>query len=173
MEFKFEAHPESTLHLFLFSDVTNSEKLVQLLQAGTLEPELAFFNAALVPSTFPVLVAASKALTAGARGQLRTRTVHAELVYNYAASKHIRDSLRRCGISEQSTYVLVARFQSIPQEVADIRRLVEGTEISLEELGSRYDMELVKKQFKIAPLELETVALEDAITCRIAAREAL
>ncbi|CAI5512113.1 unnamed protein product [Closterium sp. Naga37s-1] len=63
--------------------------LLSQLQSGTMHPEVAFLNATLVPGTFPVLVAAHKALTSAATGCLKSRTLHSELVFNYAASKHV------------------------------------------------------------------------------------
>lgn len=87
------------------------------MQAGTLEPEVAFLNASLVsasghridassllyfwfpdiyhlqlrqiPDVFPVLAAAYKTLVAKSRESLTTRTLHSELVYNYSGSKHV------------------------------------------------------------------------------------
>lgn len=96
-----------------------------------------------IPDIFPVLAAASKTLLAKSRESLTTRTPHSELVYNYSGSKHvsvslvsilslkvffwlnslsfwhekISESLKRCGISENSTYILVARFAASADEV--------------------------------------------------------
>ncbi|RVW49852.1 hypothetical protein CK203_069943 [Vitis vinifera] len=91
--------------------------LLDSMQAGTLEPEVAFLNASLIPDVFPVLAAAHKTLLAKSRESLTTRTLHSELVYNYSGSKHITESLKRCGISDSSTYVLVARFNTSLDEV--------------------------------------------------------
>jgi len=79
----------TTLTLALFTDVTNSKELLELMQAGTLEPEVAFLNASLIPDIFPVLAAAHKTLLAKSRESLTTRTLHSELVYNYSGSKHV------------------------------------------------------------------------------------
>lgn len=45
-----------------------------------------------VPDLLIVQVAAQKALAAKSRGLLRTRSLHAELVYNLSGSKHVRKS---------------------------------------------------------------------------------
>ncbi|CAK9219873.1 unnamed protein product [Sphagnum troendelagicum] len=172
-EFELDTHPGRRLHLLLFVDVTNSRGLVQAMQAGTLVPELAFFNASLVPDTFPVLAAAHKAVLSQTRGSLVTRTLHSELIYNYSGSKHITEALRRSGINESSTYVLVAHFDGTPDELEATRALVQGREISLQELLERADHPLILKHYKITPAELEISSLADAITCRIAARDAI
>ncbi|KAJ6936763.1 EKC/KEOPS complex subunit Tprkb [Populus alba x Populus x berolinensis] len=107
----------NTLSLSLFIDVTNSKELLDSMQAGKLEPEVAFLNASLIPDVFPLLAAAHKTLIAKSRDSLTTRTLHSELVYNYSGSKHITESLKRCGISDSTTYILAARFNASPDEV--------------------------------------------------------
>ncbi|KGN57536.1 EKC/KEOPS complex subunit TPRKB [Cucumis sativus] len=163
----------TTLTLALFTDVTNSKELLDSMQAGTLEPEVAFLNASLIPDVFPVLAAAHKTLVSKSRGSLTTRTLHSELVYNYSGSKHITESLRRCGISDSSSYVLAACFNTSPDEVKAIEKLVHGKEINLEELGERADQAQIQKHFKITGPELTLSPVGEAITCRIAARDAL
>ncbi|XP_035834782.1 EKC/KEOPS complex subunit Tprkb isoform X4 [Helianthus annuus] len=137
----------TTLSVALFTDVANSKyyfctlffrlnlcvietlilarELLELMQAGTLEPEVALLNASLIPDIFPVLAAAHKTLVAKSRDSLTTRTLHSELVYNYSGSKHISESLKRCGISDSTTYILVARFGALEEEVTSSCRLYE------------------------------------------------
>ncbi|KAL0387018.1 UNVERIFIED_CONTAM: EKC/KEOPS complex subunit Tprkb [Sesamum radiatum] len=129
----------ATLSLALFADVTNSKELLDLMQAGTLEPEVAFLNASLIPDVFPVLAAAYRTHVAKSRESLMTRTLHSEIVYNYSGSKHISESLKRCGISDSTSYILVARFGASSDEMTVIKGLIKGTEIGLEELAGRAD----------------------------------
>ncbi|XP_031260335.1 EKC/KEOPS complex subunit Tprkb-like [Pistacia vera] len=163
----------NTLSVSLFTEVTNTKELLDSMQAGTLEPEVAFLNALLIPDVFPLLAAAHKTLIAKSRESLTTRTLHSELVYNYSGSKHITESLKRCGISDSSTYVLAARFNASPDEMKAVEKLVNGKEIGLEELEGKADQAQIKKHYKISGPELEISSLTDAITCRIAARDAL
>ncbi|XP_010270057.1 PREDICTED: EKC/KEOPS complex subunit cgi121 isoform X2 [Nelumbo nucifera] len=143
------------------------------MQAGTLEPEVAFLNASLIPDIFPVLAAAYKTLLAKSRETLTTRTLHSELVYSYSGSKHITESLKRCGISENSTYILAALFDASDDEMKAVEKLINGKEIDLEELEGRADQAQIQKHYKITGLELGISSLADAITCRIASRDAL
>ncbi|XP_057963752.1 uncharacterized protein LOC131154929 [Malania oleifera] len=161
------------LYLALFTDVSNSKELLDSMQAGTLEPETAFLNALLIPDVFPVLAAAHKTLVAKLRESLTTRTLHSELVYNYSGSKHISESLKRCGISDNTTYVLAARFNASPDEMNAIEKLIDGNQIDLGELEGRANHAQIQKHYKISGLELGISSLADAITCRIAARDAL
>ncbi|KAE9585177.1 hypothetical protein Lal_00018115 [Lupinus albus] len=157
----------------LYTDVTNSKELLESMQAGTLEPEVAFLNASLVPDIFPVLAAAHKTLVAKSRDSLTTRTIHSELVYNYSGSKHITESLKRCGISDNTTYILAARFDATPDAILGIEKLINGKEIDLVELEGRANRTQIQKHYKISTPELGVSSLADAITCRIAARDVL
>ncbi|KAF4398692.1 hypothetical protein G4B88_017118 [Cannabis sativa] len=94
-----------TLALALYSDVTNAKELQDSMQAGTLEPEVAFLNASL-----------------------------------------ITESLKRCGISESSSYVLAARFNASPDEMKGVEKLINGKQIDLEELGVRADQAQILKE---------------------------
>ncbi|KAK9286956.1 hypothetical protein L1049_015364 [Liquidambar formosana] len=163
----------TTLSLVLFTDVTNSKELLDAMQAGTLEPEVAFLNASLIPDVFPILAAAHKTLIAKSRESLTTRTLHSELVYNYSGSKHITESLKRCGISDSSTYVLAARFNASLDEMKAIEKLINGKEIDMEELHARANEAQIQKHYKISGPEMGISSLADAITCRIASRDAL
>ncbi|KAJ4809840.1 EKC/KEOPS complex subunit CGI121 [Rhynchospora pubera] len=169
----FHVSAGSTFSVALFSDVTNSRELLELMQSGKMEPEVALLNASLVPDIFPVLAAAHKALVSKSRESLTTRTLHSELVYNYAASKHISESLKRCGISDQMSYILAVRFNASDDEMTSVTNLINGKEIDLEELEPRSNRDQILKHFKIPPQELAISSLSDAITCRIAARDAL
>lgn len=162
----------TTLCLALFSDVTNSKELLDLMQSATLEPEVAFLNASLIPDVFPVLAAAHKTLVAKSRDSLTTRTPHSELVYNFSGSKHqISESLKRCGIADNTSYILAARFGASADEVrrqyyvtkADfffpdsndvillcnqmvaIEKLIKGNEIDLKELEQRINQAQIQK----------------------------
>ncbi|XP_010530887.1 PREDICTED: EKC/KEOPS complex subunit Tprkb [Tarenaya hassleriana] len=169
----FNINDGNTLSVSLFSDVTNSKDLLNSIQAGTLDPEVAFLNASLIPDIFPLLAAAHKALVSKSRDLLTTRTLHSELVYNYSGSKHITESLKRCGISDDSTYILAARFNSSPDEMDKVAKLINGKEIELEELKTRANQSQILKHYKIPSQELGVSSLGDAIVCRIAARDAL
>lgn len=163
----------TTLSVALFTEVANSKELLELMHAGTLEPEVALLNASLIPDIFPVLAAAHKTLVSKSRDSLTTRTLHSELVYNYSGSKHISESLKRCGISDSTTYVLVARFGASEEELVAMKTLIKGKEIDLEELEGRANKSQILKQYKITAVELGVSTLGDAITCRIASRDAL
>ncbi|KAF3488282.1 hypothetical protein F2Q69_00057895 [Brassica cretica] len=183
----FHLDGENTLSVSLFTDVTNSKELLSSILDGSLKLEVSFLNALLIPDVFPLLAAAQKALVSKSRDSLSTRTLHSELVYNYSGSKHnlsndvvhfflhlkITESLKRCGISETTTYILAARFNASPFEMEEVAKLINGKEIDLEELKTQANQAHILKHYKITSQELVISSLGDAIVCRIAARDAL
>ncbi|KAG6761411.1 hypothetical protein POTOM_034629 [Populus tomentosa] len=128
------------------------------MQAGKLEPEVAFLNASLIPDVFSLLAAAHKTHIAKSRDSLTTRTLHSELVYNYSGS---------------STYIVAARFNASPDEMKAVEKLIKGKEIELEELEGRTNQAQMQKHYKISGLGVGISSLADVITCRIAGRDAL
>ncbi|KAI5325358.1 hypothetical protein L3X38_034432 [Prunus dulcis] len=115
-----------------------------------------------------------KAALARAGCQDPWELLHYELVYNYSGSKHITESLKRCGISESSTYVLATYFNSSSDEIEQkaveklstksSRETINGKEIDLEELGGRLDQAQIQKHYKITSVELGISSVADAIT---------
>ncbi|KAG5407654.1 hypothetical protein IGI04_013773 [Brassica rapa subsp. trilocularis] len=85
----------------------------------------------------------------------------------------ITESLKRCGISETTTYILAARFNASPIEMEEVAKLINGKEIDLEELKTQANQAHILKHYKITSQELVISSLGDAIVCRIAARDAL
>ncbi|KAL8113266.1 hypothetical protein AgCh_020541 [Apium graveolens] len=85
----------------------------------------------------------------------------------------IKESFKRCGITENITYVLVARFDASEDEAAAIEKLVKGKKVDITELEKRANHAQIQKQYKITTAELAISSLADSITCRIAARDAL
>ncbi|MBA0739069.1 hypothetical protein Gogos_012367 [Gossypium gossypioides] len=77
--------------------------------------------------------------------------VHSEFVYSYLVSKHVM-------------------FFSYDYAV---KKLIDGKEIGLEELEGRADQARILKHYKIFGPELGISTIADAITCRVAAQDAL
>ncbi|KAK7826828.1 ekc/keops complex subunit tprkb [Quercus suber] len=169
-----------TLHSELVFNYSGSKHITESLKRCGISESTTYilaarFNATLdeIPDVFPVLAAAHKTLVSKSRESLTTRTLHSELVFNYSGSKHITESLKRCGISESTTYILAARFNATLDEVKAVEKLIHGKEIDLEELKGRANQAQIQKQYKITGPELGISSLADAIVCRIAARDAL
>jgi len=160
----------------LFVEVTNAVDILAKLVDRTLEPELALLNPATIADLFTLQLAAHKAMVSHARNALVTHTLHSEVVFNLSASKHITESLRRYGMAETSSAVLVCRFDATAADVSAIRQLVRGRQVDVEgELAAMKDKGLLKKYYRPGDLEVKdgVGTVEDAIASRIAAREVM
>ena len=66
-----------------------ARELREAVVGGSLDPECAVVNAQLVPDLLALHLSAHRALAAQARGVLRTKTLHAELVYGLSGSRNV------------------------------------------------------------------------------------
>ncbi|WVZ51520.1 hypothetical protein U9M48_002661, partial [Paspalum notatum var. saurae] len=74
----------------------------------------------------------------------------------------ISKSLKRCGISDDTTYILAAPFDASDEEMKAVEKLVRGAAIDLAELESRANQQILK-HYKIPPQELSISTLPDTI----------
>mmetsp|Transcript_19018 Transcript_19018/g.57475 ORF Transcript_19018/g.57475 Transcript_19018/m.57475 type:complete len:176 (+) Transcript_19018:122-649(+) len=170
---RIPGNPDAQLSVTLFRDVQNSKELQERVVAGTLPADCSVINAVLIPDLFLLRVAAEIALQAQQRGKLKTRSLHAELVHNLSGSRHITESLRRFGISEQVSHVLIARFDATAEQMSAVGDAVKGTSAPVAELSSLADAPLIQKYHKIGEAELKMGSLVDAVACHMATRDAL
>ncbi|KAG7670440.1 hypothetical protein Ndes2526A_g00194 [Nannochloris sp. 'desiccata'] len=168
---KFEEFPDDLLSVFLVKNVKNTAELKRLIMSGSLTPEAAVINASLVPDIFLLHAAARAALVAKTRGALKTRSLHAEIVFNIAGSKHIGQSLERFGVNDSCQHLLLARFNATPEEVESLKSSVQGEGAVVEELSSVINIELIRKYYKVLDEELVVGTLVDAVLNRIGARD--
>mmetsp|Transcript_13433 Transcript_13433/g.26781 ORF Transcript_13433/g.26781 Transcript_13433/m.26781 type:complete len:189 (+) Transcript_13433:158-724(+) len=180
MMMTFDAFPEHTLSVFLVPQLVNARELRQSLMSGTLEPEAALIDAGTLAHLLIVKAAAGLALQHHARGTLRTKTLHSELVYSLSGSKHIGSSLGTFGIKDDTACLLVAKFDASDEDMNALRNLVASNECILEEeedinayIDTCRDEKAITKAYKIVDQELQIGSLVDAIVCRIAARDCL
>ena len=148
--------------------------------SGTLEPEAALIDARTLAHLLVVKAAAGLALQHHTHGTLRTKTLHSELVYSLSGSKHIGSSLGTFGIKDDTTCLLVAKFDASDEDINALRNLVASNECILEgeedinaHIEKGCDEKAIVKAYKIVDQELQIGTLVDAIVCRIAARDCL
>lgn len=167
----FDGLPERSLHVALYTDVTNCKELQEKVKAGKMEPEVAMINAAVVADPFIVRVAAQKALMNEQRSKLITKSLHAELVYKMSGSRHISESFNRFGVTAASQHLLVACFDAKADQLEAINTQVSGTSQSLSMLSEISNTALISKYYKVAPAELKVGTVADAALFRLAARD--
>ncbi|KAJ9097666.1 hypothetical protein QFC21_004703 [Naganishia friedmannii] len=161
----------SSIHLCLFQNVTNSASLrARLVEAATMEGEQGDRARDEMDYGF---VEASMALQAASTGNLKTRTVHSEVLLALHPSNNIADAIKRFGISATTKTLLLVRIGSpigsddssaeSSQESVDayqqtlvdkMAELVEGDMVPLHELPETSDWKAIKKLYKLHEISL-------------------
>jgi len=168
-EYRFELYPNHTLHIFLFHEVHNAPDLINYL-ASKKQPEFSFINANLIVDEFQLQVAACKALEYFSKGKLITKTIQSEFVFSLAASNNIKQSLGQFGSNKDTERIIIGIFNATEQDLQAIPALVKGREVDISVLPQKCDDTLIKKIYKITPLELQSSTLSNAVVHRIATR---
>ena len=89
--------------------VENAKEVRKLLMSGGL-PDTLLVKSSLIPSPLVVAVAANKADLARKRGNMKTRSVQTETLYNLSSSKNITESLKNFGGGDSDQSFVVAGF---------------------------------------------------------------
>ena len=89
--------------------VENAKEVRKLLMSGGL-PDTLLVKSSLIPSPLVVAVAANKADLAQKRGNMKTRSVQTETLYNLSSSKNITESLKNFGGGDSDQSFVVAGF---------------------------------------------------------------
>eukprot|EP01023_Acetabularia_acetabulum_P027134 TRINITY_DN2569_c1_g1_i1.p2 TRINITY_DN2569_c1_g1~~TRINITY_DN2569_c1_g1_i1.p2 ORF type:complete len:207 (+),score=46.74 TRINITY_DN2569_c1_g1_i1:72-623(+) len=173
LQIKFESMPERYLSCLLFKNVTNAAEIRKKIVGQQLPIDYSFIDAAILPSTLVLNVAAYKAILNHKQHKKQTNTIHSELVYFLSPSKHIADSLKRYGVNDNTTSLIVARFEATDEEIQKIKQIVQGEQVGFSELEKLQDLQQIRKAAKISDEEMQISGLTDAILFRIAAKECL
>ncbi|KAG2069762.1 CGI-121-domain-containing protein [Suillus decipiens] len=152
----------AVVHVALFDDVTNAAAIrSRIVQAarnlsvdGNTEREavnFAFIDARLISSTLHLQTAIYQALLAEAQGQLRTKTVHSEILWALNPTNNITEAIRRYGVSDGLTTLIVVRVDV--SNTPDIQRcmcdIIQGCMVPFQALGQMTDWSIIKKHYKL------------------------
>ncbi|CAG9466582.1 unnamed protein product [Pedinophyceae sp. YPF-701] len=170
LKLDFEHFPGRSFTLLLFKDVSNASELDAAIKSGSLKTEMAIMNAAMIGDAFVAHLAAFQALVASSREKLRTRTLHAEVVFYIAASKQISESFRRFGVSDKAKHVLVGIFDASPDAVKAAKDAVKGTQVSVDQLPTLMDRDALVKHHGIEDAEQELSSLVECVVGRVGGR---
>ncbi|GAA5893238.1 Cgi121p [Sporobolomyces salmoneus] len=147
------AFAHSIAHIALFSRVKNSSQLRQrLITASTLPDDsegdkerqvvdYAFIDAGMITSRLHLLTAVSQALLAQAEDNLKSKTLHSEVIWMLEPGSNISEALKHFGLSATTKDLLLVRIQpetasDTPQEIEEgMKSIVEGEIASLDLLG--------------------------------------
>ncbi|GIL81981.1 hypothetical protein Vretimale_1546 [Volvox reticuliferus] len=169
---EFETFPGRTLTLALFKNCKNSKDVRAAIRDPTMT-EFAYINAALIVDPFLVHLAGYRALAAESSGRLNSKSLHTELIYDISGTRHVAESLKRFGITDECKSLLVARFDCKPEELAALKSRIQGEEVPLSELASLADLNLIDKYYKLTKAELQVRSRADAAAFRIGAKDFL
>jgi len=152
----------SHVHIALFTNVSNSAQLrSRIVQAASLEGHegdvernavnFAFIDARLICSRLHLQTAIYQAVLAHAQGALRTKTIHSEILWTLNPSNNISEAIRRYGVSDATTSLIVVRIGSANDAdvLEQMHAAVSGRVSSFDSLESITDWSSVKKYYKL------------------------
>lgn len=171
-----------SLTMFLAMECDNASEIRRsVLQGeGTTLPEAALIDASLILD--PIIVRAAGGMAwqqhTSSTQELKSRTLHSELVFCLSGSKHIGRSLATFGIKDDTKNLLVAMFDASTEDIDTLKKCIHGRMVTEEdairqELLSICDEQAVRKAYKVSEEELEVGSMTEAILCRIAARDCI
>ncbi|KAG1729084.1 kinase binding protein CGI-121-domain-containing protein [Suillus paluster] len=152
----------AVVQIVLFDKVTNAaairSRIVQAAKIigvdGDTEREavnFAFIDARLISSPLHLQTAIYQALLAEAQGQLRTKTIHSEILWALNPTNNITEAIRRYGVSDASTTLILVRVDV--SDIPDIQRrmsdIVQGSIVPFEALGQMTDWSTIQKHYKL------------------------
>ncbi|KAG2357199.1 CGI-121-domain-containing protein, partial [Suillus spraguei] len=152
----------AVVHVALFDNVTNAaairSRIVQAARNLSVDRNtereavnFAFIDARLISSTLHLQTAIYQALLAEAQGQLRTKTVHSEILWTLNPTNNITEAIRRYGVSDGLTALIVVR---VDRCMCDI---IQGCMVPFQLLSQMTDWSIIKKHYK---LDLESALKE-------------
>ncbi|KAG2125892.1 kinase binding protein CGI-121-domain-containing protein [Suillus cothurnatus] len=152
----------AVVHVALFDDVTNAAAIrSRIVRAarnlsvdGDTEREavnFAFIDARLISSPLHLQTAIYQALLSEAQGQLRTKTVHSEILWALNPTNNITEAIRRYGVSDKSTTLIVVRVDvsDTPDLQCHMCDIIQGCMVPFKALGQMTDWSIIQKHYKL------------------------
>jgi len=154
------------MYMGLVTMVTNTRQVKDKVISGELD--CAMIRACLVPSYLVVATAANKACLAKSRGNMKTRSINTEILFNMSSSSNITDSLTKFGGQDSDNTFLVA---SVDKELDEAKEYIEGKWVDIDDLLTNVDEKILTKLHKLKPEELSD--LSGSLCTRISAKDSL
>ncbi|KZT13190.1 CGI-121-domain-containing protein, partial [Laetiporus sulphureus 93-53] len=153
-----------TVHVALFADVANAAAVrARIIRASITEGQegehereavnFAFVDARLISSPLHLQTAIVQAILAHVQGTLRTKTIHSEILWALSPNNNITEAIRRFGVSDSTTALLVIRIASpefAPERVlTSMQAVVSGSLVSITRLREITDWTAIKKYYRV------------------------
>ncbi|KAF9957684.1 hypothetical protein BGZ72_001541 [Mortierella alpina] len=160
------------IHMACFIGVKNAPELKERFQNQDETLSFALVESTLIMDVFQLLLAATKAAHDNETGNLTTKVLSSEIIYNLSPSKSIAESLKRFAISENTTSLIAVKIGGNPDEVMeDMSRTVEGNLVSFSKLDQEKDMVRLRQYYKIDPKVTEDKDILNWITGAMATKD--
>ncbi|KAK5602557.1 hypothetical protein CRENBAI_008997 [Crenichthys baileyi] len=169
-----ELYPDTKVTQVLFKSVKNAAELKQKAVEGKINGAL--INPTMLVSPFQVLVAANKAFHLHSIGNMKTRSLNSEIIFNLSPTNSISEAFKRFGISDRDDSALLVVVHGKDDElqaVSDIMAMVDGQQLPVDEVSSLSDLEKIRKLYKVTPQEETCGTLLDAVVCRMAIKDVM
>ncbi|EJD00788.1 CGI-121-domain-containing protein [Fomitiporia mediterranea MF3/22] len=154
----------TTVHVALFTNVQNAAELrARIVNASTMQGSegeqerdavsFAFIEAKLVTSRLALQTAVYQSMLADAQDALKTKTVHSEIIWCLNPTNNITEALRRFGVSDNSSSLLVVRVGPASAALSDVEKqmknVVQGDLVHLDSLKDITDWATIRKYYKL------------------------
>ncbi|KAH7888178.1 kinase binding protein CGI-121-domain-containing protein [Phlebopus sp. FC_14] len=161
-QYRYPQFRLSVVYAAKFTAVTNASQIrSRIVRAasmvgseGDAEREAVNFavvNAKLITSPLHLQTAIYQALMAESQGGLRTKTIHSEIIWALNPTNNISEAIRRYGVSETSTDLIVVHVAT--SDVSNVEQrissLVQGTMVPMSTLPQTTDWSSVRKYYKL------------------------
>ena len=166
-----DTYPEYNISACLMVNVTNGEEVLKKLIGGELN--CALMNTIYIPNIFPVLMASNKAVHLFEHSHMKTRNLHTEILFNLFPTNSINSALKTFGIKGKEESLLLVSVSKNDSDIQKAAESVRGDLVDLSDLDKFCSLEQIQKLYNITKEELEIGTYSDAITLRVATKDAL
>ncbi|KAF8075958.1 CGI-121-domain-containing protein [Lyophyllum atratum] len=145
----------SVVHAALYTNVTNAGALRKRIISSRLHLQTAIYQAILAES----------------QNALRTRTVHSEVLWALSPTNHITEALRRYGVSDSTTSVIVVGIEGASAE--KMGAAVAGDLSPFAGLGTLTDWRAIKKYHKLHDVKGDAGAMDNIVVSMVAMKSVM
>ncbi|CAK1546884.1 unnamed protein product [Leptosia nina] len=153
---------QSTLKLYLFRNVDNVDVIKENIRTGAWK--CAAIKSSLILDLFQLVVAANRAAVAQTLGNMVTRSVYGEILYNLSLTRNISQSLALFGADGNSPLLLCFLTTAMTDHSEDIVKQVKGDACPVSNLPEFSDIKLIKDVYKLKNFECDVDILDNIIS---------